>query len=176
MYSPYDLLEAYERRSLAHAVQLPGRQFASDLWRGVGYRVGSRWLVSEFHEVAEIVALPALVPVPRSQPWLLGLGNVRGGLMPVVDLKLFLQGERSTLAEGQRVLVMRQPGGDVALVIDELVGQRGFPPQQQVPPGAVAEGRFGHFIERAYAVDGQQWGVFSLSLLARTPEFRQAAA
>ncbi len=40
MRSPFDILEASERRSLAHAVQLPERQFAQDLCRGVGYRVG----------------------------------------------------------------------------------------------------------------------------------------
>ena len=58
MRSPFDILEAYERRSLAHAVQLPGRQFAQDLWRGVGYRVGQRRLVSDFREVVEIVPMP----------------------------------------------------------------------------------------------------------------------
>jgi len=176
MRSPYELLEGYERRSLAHAVSLPGRQFASGLWRGVGYRVGTRRLVSAFDEVAEIVALPPLVPVPRAQPWLLGVGNLRGTLLPVVDLKLFLQGERSIPREGQRVLVVRQGGGDVALVIDEVFGQRSFEQASAAAPVAVAEGRFGHFIDRAYPVDGEEWGVFSLSLLSRTPEFRQAAA
>ena len=43
-------------------------------------------------------------------------------------------------------------------------------------PEAVAEGRYGHFVERAYRIADQTWGVFSLGRLARTPEFRQAAA
>ena len=29
MRSPFDILEAYEQRSLQHAVQLPGREFAA---------------------------------------------------------------------------------------------------------------------------------------------------
>jgi twitching motility protein PilI len=89
MRSPFDILEAYERRSLAHAVQLPERQFAQDLWRGVGYRVGQRRLVSDFREVVEIVPMPPVTPVPCAQPWLLGVGNLRGNLFPVVDLKYF---------------------------------------------------------------------------------------
>ena len=175
MRSPFDILEAYERRSLAHAVQLPERQFAQDLWRGVGYRVGQRRLVSDFREVVEIVPMPPVTPVPGAQPWLLGIGNLRGNLFPVVDLKQFLEGERTVLHEGQRVLVMRQSGGDVALTIDELYGQRSFHESQQVEPGDLADGRYAHFIERAFASDDQQWGVFALGLLARTPEFRQAA-
>ncbi|PAM44982.1 chemotaxis protein CheW, partial [Acinetobacter baumannii] len=122
MRSPFDILEAYERRSLAHAVQLPGRQFAQDLWRGVGFRVGQRRLVSDFREVVEIVPMPPVTPVPCAQPWLLGVGNLRGNLFPVVDLKYFLEGARTVQQEGQRVLIMRQAGGDVALTIDELFG------------------------------------------------------
>ncbi|WP_313346675.1 chemotaxis protein CheW [Stenotrophomonas sp.] len=176
MRSPFDILEAYERRSLAHAVQLPERQFAQDLWRGVGYRVGKRHLVSDFREVVEIVPMPPITPVPGAQPWLLGVGNLRGNLFPVVDLKYFMEGERTVQQEGQRVLIMRQAGGDVALTIDELFGQRSFEQQQDTGTGDLASGRYAHFIDRAFHGDGHDWGVFSLSLLSRTPEFRQAAA
>lgn len=176
MRSPFDILEAYERRSLAHAVQLPEREFSQDIWRGVGYRVGSRRLVSDFREVVEIVPMPPVTPVPGAQPWLLGVGNLRGALFPVVDLKYFLEGQRTVQQEGHRVLIMRQSGGDVALSIDELYGQRGFNASQQVPAGDIAQGRYGHFVERAFHEGGHDWGVFSLSLLSRTPEFRQAAA
>ena len=176
MRSPFDILEAYEQRSLQHAVQLPGREFAAELWRGVGYRIGNRRLVSDFREVVEIVQMPQVTVVPGAQPWLLGVGNLRGNLFPVVDLKQFLEGERTVLHEGQRVLVMRQQGGDVALTIDELYGQRSFGEEQAIDPAPLAQGRYGHFVDRAFHSDGADWGVFSLSRLARTPEFRQAAA
>lgn len=176
MRSPFDILEDYERRSLAHATPLPERQFSADIWRGVGYRVGTRRLVSDFREVAEIVPMPPVTPVPGAQPWLLGVGNLRGNLFPVIDLKQFLEGRRTVLQEGQRVLIMRQSGGDVALTIDELYGQRSFEQSQAVEPGELAQGRYAHFIDRAFRNETQDWGVFSLALLSRTPEFRQAAA
>lgn len=173
--TPFDILAEYERRSLAHAVVPQAREASPDQWRGVGYRVGQRRLVSNFGEVVEIVPLPPMTPVPGAQPWLLGIGNLRGNLFPVVDLKHFLEGERTVLHEGQRVLVMRQPGGDVALTIDELYGQRSFHASQRTDPGPLAEGRYANFVDRAFHGDDHDWGVFALSLLARTPEFRQAA-
>lgn len=173
--TPFDTLAEYERRSLAHAVVLPAREAIAEQWRGVGYRVGQRRLVSGFEDVVEIVPLPPTTPVPGAQPWLLGIGNLRGNLFPVIDLKHFLEGERTVLHEGQRVLVVRQAGGDVALTIDELYGQRSFTDEQGIEPGALAEGRYAHFVERAFHGDEHDWGVFALSLLARTPEFRQAA-
>ena len=173
--TPFDTLAEYERRSLAHAVVLPAREAVAEQWRGVGYRVGQRRLVSGFEDVVEIVPLPPTTPVPGAQPWLLGIGNLRGNLFPVIDLKHFLEGERTVLHEGQRVLVVRQVGGDVALTIDELYGQRSFTDEQGIEPGSLAEGRYAHFVERAFHGDEHDWGVFALSLLARTPEFRQAA-
>jgi hypothetical protein len=76
--------------------------------------------------VVEILSLPAITPVPGAQAWMLGVANVRGSLLPVVDLKQFLDGERTLVHEGQRVLVVRQTGGNVAVIIDELFGQRTF--------------------------------------------------
>lgn len=172
--SPFDALVDYERRSLAHVTGLPEELEAPGLWRGVGYRIGNRWLASEFDQVIEILPLPQVTPVPGAQGWMLGLANVRGNLLPIVDLKQFLEGERTVLHEGQRILLVRQPGGDVAVLIDQLFGQRSFIDEQQVEPAL--EGRYTHFVDRAYRLDEHVWSIFSLERLARTPEFRQAAA
>ncbi|RPE75452.1 chemotaxis protein CheW [Vulcaniibacterium tengchongense] len=179
--SPFDVLVDYERRSLAHVAGLPEQLDAPGLWRGVGYRIGARRLASGFGEVVEILTLPQVTPVPGAQPWLLGLSNVRGNLLPVVDLKQFLEGERTVLHESQRILLVRQPGGDVAVLIDELFGQRSFLEEQRLDADALAgselvAGRYGHFVDHAYRIDGELWGIFSLDRLARTPEFRQAAS
>jgi twitching motility protein PilI len=174
--SPYEVIADYERRSLSHVAGLPEQLEAPGLWRGVGYRIGKHRLASGFDEVVEILPLPPVTPVPGAQPWMLGVANIRGNLLPIVDLKQFLEGERTVLHEGQRVLIVRQAGGDVAVTIDELYGQRSFVDEQQIATDGLAEGRYSHFIDRAYRLGEHPWGIFSLSLLARTPEFRQAAA
>ena len=174
--APFLVLADYEQRSLAHIAGLPEQLDAPGLWRGVAYRVGSHRLASGFDEVIEILSMPPVTPVPGAQPWMLGVANVRGTLLPVVDLKQFLEGERTVLHESQRVLVVRQPGGEVAVTIDELFGQRSFVDGQGIDAAEVSEGRYAHFIDRAYRMGEHDWGVFSLDRLARTPEFRQAAA
>ena len=175
--SPFEILAEYERLALEHVAGLPEQMSAPGLWRGVGYRIGRQRLASGFEEVVEILPLPSLTPVPGAQPWMLGVANMRGNLLPVVDLKQFLEGERTVLHEGQRMLVVRQRGGDVAVLIDELFGQRSFNEPQLIDAAELdAGGRYGHFIERAYRLGEQAWGIFSLERLARTPEFRQAAA
>ena len=172
----FALLTEYERRSLAHVVGLPEQLDAPGLWRGVGYRIGRRMLASAFDEVIEILPMPPVSAVPGAQPWMLGVANIRGSLLPIVDLKQFLEGERTVINENQRVLLVRQPGGDVAVTIDELFGQRTFLEEDEVSADRVAEGRYAHFVDRAYAHANATWGVFSLDRLGRTPEFRHAAA
>jgi len=179
--SAFDILDDYEQRSLAHVAGLPEQLDAPGLWRGVGFRIGNKRLASGFNEVVEILPMPQVTPVPGAQPWLLGVANIRGNLLPIVDLKQFLEGERTVLHESQRVLIVRQPGGDVAVTIDELFGQRSFTDAQQLAEETLAQsvlmqGRYAHFVDRAYDLADASWGIFSLERLARTPEFRQAAA
>ena len=179
--TPFDLLADYEARSLAHVAGLPEQLDAPGLWRGVGFRVGHARLAAGFDEVVEILPMPQVTAVPGAQPWMLGVANVRGNLLPIVDLKQFLEGERTVLHEGQRVLSVRQAGGDVAGTIDELFGQRSFNDAPQLPDAelegtALGEGRYTHFVDRMYRLGEDLWGVFSQQKLSRTPECRPAAA
>lgn len=174
--TPFEVLVDYERRSLAHDAGRPEEVEAPGHWRGVGFRLGARRLAAPFDEVVEIVPLPPVTPVPGSAPWMLGIANVRGNLLPVVDLKQFLEGERTALLESRRVLVVRQAGGNVAVLIDELYGQRVFNDEQRAEAGEFGLGRYANFVGQAYRLADDIWGVFSMELLTRTPEFRQAAA
>ncbi len=170
-------LAEYQSLSLAHVPGLPEETDVPGHWRGVGFGLGGRRLVSAFDEVVEIMRLPQITHVPGTQPWMLGVANVRGTLLPVVDLKQFLEGERTVMHESQRVLVVRQAGGNVAVLIDQLYGQRSFNDSQKMATTAVdSESRYGYFIKQVYRVGDNDWGVFSMSMLTRTPEFRQAAA
>ena len=172
--SSFETLTDYEARSLTHAPGRPELVEAPGHWRGVGFRLGQRRLVSSFEEVVEILSLPPITPVPGAQSWMLGVANVRGSLLPVVDLKQFLEGERTLVHEGQRVLVVRQTGGNVAVIIDELFGQRTFNDTHRAEMDGENEGRYGQLVNQVYRVNDISWGVFSMQVLTRTPEFRQA--
>ena len=173
--NPFDVLADYERRSLGHVAGLPEQIDAPGMWRGVAYRIGDHRLASDFGEIVEIITCPPLTLVPGSQPWLLGVANIRGNLLPVVDLKQFLEGERTVVHETTRMLVISQSGGDVAVLIDELYGQRNFHDEQEEASERFDGSRYGHFVKKSYRLSEDLWGVFSMSVLARTPEFRQAS-
>jgi twitching motility protein PilI len=57
-FTPYEILAAYEQRSLAHVAGAPEQVEAAGLWRGIGFRVGDRYFVSSIAEVNEILTRP----------------------------------------------------------------------------------------------------------------------
>ncbi|WP_049622587.1 chemotaxis protein CheW [Frateuria defendens] len=174
--SPYEILARYERLSLAHASDVQERLDAPGLWRGIGYRVGARLFVSGIDEINELLAVPAMAPVPGTRPWLLGVANVRGNLVPVIDLARFLFGERTQAAERTRLLVVRQGGGSVALLVDEVFGQRTVDGQQRQEAEHEDDPRLTRFVESRVRVGEQQLALLSMGRLVRAPDFRQAAA
>lgn len=174
--TPFEILARYERMSLAHASDTRDRLDAPGLWRGIGYRVGPRTLVSEIGEINELLAMPPLTAVPGTRPWLLGVANVRGNLMPVVDFGRFLFDERTPLTDRARLLVVRQGGGSVALLVDEVYGQRTVDEEQRRVAEQEDDPRLARFVGQRVGEGEQQMAILSIGQLVRTPDFRQAAA
>lgn len=172
--TPFEILAHYERLSLAHASDSAETLEAPGLWRGIGYRVGSRLFVSGIDEIGELLAVPAFTPVPGTQPWLLGVANVRGNLVPVIDLARFLFGERTLSGERSRLLVVRQGAGSVALLVDEVYGQRVVDAEQRQQAEREEDPRLARFVDDR--VGEQHLALFSMARLVRAPDFRQAAA
>jgi twitching motility protein PilI len=148
---------------------------AADLWRGLGFRVGERNFVASLTEVNEILAVPAFTRVPGARAWLLGVASVRGNLIALVDLKNFLFGAAANLADCSRVLLVRQSGGSVGLLVDEVVGQRHFSAEQRIAAPAQTDAA-GHYVVERFMLDAVRWERFSIAALVRANEFAQAAA
>lgn len=176
LLSPFDVLVDYERRSLAHVAGMPEQIEAPGLWRGIGFRVGARYLVSSIAEVNEILTFPALTIVPGTRPWLLGVANIRGNLVPVIDLKGFVEGDSTAVVDSCRVLLVRQHGGSVGLLVDEVLGQRNFSEEQRTEALVEEDARYGRYVQERYQLGGVLWGMFSMVTLVRMPEFLKAAA
>ena len=174
--SPFEALHDYERRSLAHVAGIPEQIDAPGSWRGIGFRLGTRVMVSSITEVNEILSFPSLTVVPGTRPWLLGVANVRGNLVPVVDLRAYVEGEKSLHNDRSRVLLIKQMGGTVGVVVDEILGQRTFNDSHLIESMSEEDERYAKFIPRFFDWGGTPYRVFSMSALVRARDFTQAAA
>jgi twitching motility protein PilI len=173
---PFETLADYERRSLSHVAGLPEQIDAPGLWRGIGFRVGPHHLVSRISEVNEILTMPALTVVPGTQGWMLGVANVRGNLVAVIDLRHFIEGLRTVMTDATRILVVRQHGGSVGLLVDEVLGQRSFSDEQRARALGEEDEHYSRYVGEKVQLGDILWGLFSMSALVRSAEFQQASA
>lgn len=174
---PFDTLRDYEKRSLVHAVGLPEQASSHWAWSGIAFRLAGANLVCDISEIVEILTYPDLTRVPGSKTWVLGVANVRGTLVPIVDLRQFLSGERSTVSKYSRVLVAQMHSGVVGLLVDEIAGQRHFLDEEETPDGGHFDDHMTvAFIRRQFVKGEEPWGAFNMYGLVNSPDFLQAAA
>ena len=105
----------------------------------------------------------------------MGVANIRGNLLPVVDLQAFLGGENLASHARTRVLVISQDGIYAGLMVEDVLGIRHFPEELRTKSGSMA-GAMGQFIEGAFVQEGRSWPIFSMPRLAGNDAFQTAAA
>jgi len=174
-FDPFAVLADFERRATEHVAGAAEQVEAPGLWRGIAFRVGGRFMMSGIYEVNEILMMPAMTTVPGTKTWLLGVANIRGNLVAVVDLRNFLEGDRTPIGDRSRLLLARQAGGAVGLLVDEVLGQRNVTDENIPLDEAEDDERYARYIPRRYELNGRVWNVFSMAALIKTPGFIQAA-
>jgi purine-binding chemotaxis protein CheW len=73
-------------------------------------------------DVAEVTPLPGLTRVPGTAAWLCGVGNWRGHVLPVVDLRPLLGIEVTPLPSSARVVVVSVDDVEVGIVAEAVAG------------------------------------------------------
>ena len=69
--------------------------------------VGGRRFALDCAEILEVLPVVAHRPAGTGPKWLLGLFNLRGTLVPLVDLGVIVDGTPTTMRLGARIVVMR---------------------------------------------------------------------
>ena len=95
-----------ERRCRAAAAGRSARVADVSEWVGVGFRMSRVLLVSSRDQVREVFNYPdAITRIPGARRWLRGLANVRGTLLPIIDLQQFLGGDETVNGRSTRIMV-----------------------------------------------------------------------
>jgi len=173
---PFQLLREIETRSQQKALGLPQKAEVRRTWSGIGFRLGEQWLVSPTDEVLEILKYPALTRVPSALSWVKGIANIRGTLVPVMDLRAFLEGDPIKLARQSRVLVIQQGGFTSGLLVDEVLGMRHFFEEERSPDMPGFSENLSPYLGGAFKQGNQVWGIFDMRNLAKSPRFLEVAS
>jgi purine-binding chemotaxis protein CheW len=82
-------------------------------------RVGDERYALRVHEVVEVARFDELTPVPGSPRAVMGVHNLRGQVVPVIDLGSVLGMPRSDERRG--IVIVEDSGGPAGLAVDALL-------------------------------------------------------
>lgn len=130
---------------------------------------GNRWLL-DLQTAGEIVSVGTISQVPLTQPWFLGLTNIRGNLISVIDLASFQGMPATPIDKGCRIVAFSPVlSFNSGLLVSRVLGLHNVAEMQLQ---AAAENPSTPWVGRHYTdSESQTWAELDLSLLIQNPQF-----
>ena len=173
---PFDLLQELERRGKVALAGGSATGIDVTEWVGIGFRLGAEQFLMARAEVREVLMVPSsLTRVPGAKPWIRGLANVRGHLLPIVDLRAFLGSGAGGTGRTARVLVLNDGEIPVGLIVDEVYGFRRFLDREHAQDSPETLIRCDRFLAGSFRRSDEVWPVFSSVRLLAAEDFSRAA-
>lgn len=168
-------LAELQRRCRERASGLPQQADIVEYWSGIGFTMDGLKYVSPIPEVSEILPVPRYTRVPGVLGWMKGIANVRGRLLPIMDLIGYFNRKSPLQEKRRRLLVLDH--GDVysGLVVDDVMGMQHFPVDSYSPESGEPDENIAPYTDGAYTREDGRWIVFSPVRLAQDPKFMQVA-
>ena len=174
---PFELLKELEKRSRAVTAANVPEASAGREWVGVAFRMGGETFLVAREETREVLGYPAAVTrIPGAKSWVKGLANIRGQLLPMLDLRQFLGSGATASGRNTRVVVVNHREIPAGLMVDEVLGFRRFAETEfnaEAPPTVI---RCDSYLAGAFRRGGEVWPVLSLKSLVESQSFLQAAS
>ncbi len=174
---PFELLREIERRSRTKNEGTAAEAPAGREWVGVAFRIGGETFLIAREETREVLGYPPSVTrIPGAKSWIKGLANVRGQLLPLIDLRQFLGSGATAIGRNTRVVVVNHREIPAGLVVDEVHGFRRFAEGEfsaEPPPTVI---RCDSYLAGAFRRGGELWPVLSIRGLLESASFLQAAS
>ncbi|KJH76394.1 MULTISPECIES: chemotaxis protein CheW [Pseudomonas] len=169
----FELLLQLDQRCRLLAADLPSQPARQDSWSGIGFRLGEHWYVAPMGEISEVLHEPRFTQLPGVKPWVKGVANLRGRLLPIMDVCGFFALELSAVRKQRRVLVVEHNEVFAGLMVDEVYGLQHFA-QGSLEPVDNLSGAIAPFIKGRFKRE-QDWQVFSPFALAQSRAFMHVA-
>lgn len=105
--------------------------------------------------VKEVVNWSRPTRVPEAPPMVEGVIDLRGDVVPVIDLAKRLKVERHRAPAEARIMVLELAGKQIGLVVDEVTEVLKIRPEQFSPPSPVTRSADDPIVQGVIKVDGR---------------------
>jgi purine-binding chemotaxis protein CheW len=86
----------------------------------ISFNVGEQEYGVDIHSVKEVIRQGEITPLPRAPSFLKGVINLRGDVIPIIDLRERFALEAGSYSEASRVIVVEIGEKSVGMVVDSV--------------------------------------------------------
>ncbi|WP_343384328.1 chemotaxis protein CheW [Candidatus Amarobacter glycogenicus] len=101
------------------------------------FRLADEYYALDIQTVQEIVRMQAITSIPGSDFWVEGITNLRGRVVPVVDLRKRCGVDSGEYTAETRIVVVSSSTGMVGLIVDAVSEVMRIPGDQVEQPSAI---------------------------------------
>ncbi len=176
--TPFEYLLSVDRKCIALQGGLVQQESDVSFSHGLAFQLSTHKYIIPIADVTEVLAVNDLTGIPRSPSWLVGIANVRGNLITLLDTHEFIFGKPiQGKVDSKRMLLVNQDIHYYGLIIDSIIGMKSFNADQGIDE--VPEGFDYDHIDHisAFYSSGEEWfAALSIQSLLSDERFAQLQA
>ncbi|HMI50680.1 MAG TPA: chemotaxis protein CheW [Candidatus Saccharimonadales bacterium] len=139
----------------------------------VGFRIGNEMYGVRIGSVREIVRVPEITSVPSAPDMIEGVINLRGKIIPVMDLRKRFGLTEIVQDKRNRILVVELDGKLIGLIVNAASEVLKIPPSDIEAPGSVfAEGE-SSYVTGVGKLKGRLVILLDINKLLHRPEYKR---
>jgi purine-binding chemotaxis protein CheW len=148
---------------------------AGTLKRYVVFSIGATEYAVPIINLSEVARPLDVTPVPNMPDWVSGVANLRGDIISIVDLRIFLGQAAAELQASNRMLVVHAQKEDLVmgLTVDRVGGIFDLPEEQIRSPSAPIEDKVSGYMRGVSDFGDRLFVVLDLNHLLLSPEIQQ---
>ena len=101
------------------------------------FRLADEFYALDIQAVQEIVRMQTITAIPGSDAWVEGITNLRGRVVPVIDLRRRCSLPAGDYTSETRIVVVSSASGMVGLIVDAVSEVMRIPGEQIELPGGI---------------------------------------
>jgi len=152
-----EIFETFDTEAIANLSKEEAEELAESKLEGdnkmldekqmVIFQIGDEEFGIDIMNVQEIIRMTAITDIPGTADFVEGVVNLRGGVLPVIDLRKRFNLEDKDKTDSNRIVVANHNGSATGIIVDSVSEVLQLPGRDVEPPPPVVSGIEASYIE-----------------------------
>ncbi len=125
---------------MAEATKTKDSDTRDEVLQLVTFRLGNEEFGVNIHELQEIIRMMPITRVPKAPPFVEGVVNLRGQVIPIIELRKRIGMTSTAHDKGTRIIVVQIDRKTVGFIVDQVGEVKRIPSRVVEPPPPIVAG------------------------------------